>query len=326
MPTLRNLPIRKLSVRNLHLRNLLGIGAIGILVAGCVPVETYQAERLKADQLAEQLGHSQSEVNEANARAESLQKQLAMLGNNSSTNSAMMANYANQIADLQKQNDLWQEKYNQAMGMVASEKGGSDTPALPAALDSELRQFAAQNPDLVDFDSARGIVKFKSDVTFAVGDATVTPKVKDVIGRFASILNSAGADSYELLVAGHTDSTPVTNENTKRHGHFDNWYLSSHRAIAVGEELIKDGVGSRRMGMVGYADKHPIASNASESGKAQNRRVEVLILPTTVHSSVGVASSDETKSHRTRAAAAPAPTATPARATMTKDTGVTYTK
>jgi chemotaxis protein MotB len=167
------------------------------------------------------------------------------------------------------------------------------------------------------------MVKFKSDVTFALGDATVTPKVKEIISRFAAILNSAGADQYELLVAGHTDSTPVTNENTIKHGHFDNWYLSAHRAIAVGEELTKDGVSSKRMGVVGYADKRPIASNSTASGKAQNRRVEVLILPTTVRSGPSMAAA-EPKPHRTHAAAAPAPI--PAAASLSKDNGVTFTK
>ena len=48
-------------------RNLVGIGAIGLLVAGCVPIETYQAERTKADSLAEQLAHSQMEISQSNA-------------------------------------------------------------------------------------------------------------------------------------------------------------------------------------------------------------------------------------------------------------------
>jgi len=130
-------------------------------------------------------------------------------------------------------------------------------------------------------------VKFKSDVTFAPGSADVTPKAKDVIGRFASILNSPAASSYELIVAGHTDNTNVINPQTKQAGHKDNWYLSAHRAIAVGEELQAHRVASQRMGVTGYADQRPIASNASESGKAQNRRVEVLILPTQVRSTGG---------------------------------------
>jgi chemotaxis protein MotB len=303
-----------------HFTKIVGVAAVGLMLVGCVPVETYQAERLKADQLAEQLGHSQSQINEANARADAAARQLAMMGNNGANRDAMINNLTSQIADLQKQNADWSQKYNDAIAQIGGLKGSEGT-ALPAPLDNELKQFANQNPDLIEFDSARGIVKFKSDVTFAVGDATVSPKVKDVISRFAAILNSTGADGYELLVAGHTDSTPVTNPMTIKRGHFNNWYLSAHRAIAVGEELIKDGVNSKRMGMVGYADKRPVASNASESGKQQNRRVEVLILPTAVPNTPAMASVTESKPRRHSAAAA-----VPAAASLSKDSGVTYTK
>jgi chemotaxis protein MotB len=156
--------------------------------------------------------------------------------------------------------------------------------ALPAPLSNELQQFANQNPDLVDFDAAHGIVKFKSDVTFASGSAEVTPKAKEAITRFSQILNSQAAQGYELLVAGHTDNQRVSNPNTIKAGHLDNWYLSSHRAITVAAELRNDRVNPQRLGCVGYADQRPIASNTTSSGQAQNRRVEVLILPTTVRS------------------------------------------
>ncbi len=170
---------------------------------------------------------------------------------------------------------------------MAGRAGGS---ALPAPLSNELSALAEANPDLIEFDAARGIVKFKSDVTFGAGDATVSPKAREVLGRFASILNSSAASGYELLVAGHTDSTPVANPETIRKGNFDNWFLSSHRAIAVGKELIANGVSGRRMGVVGYADQRPVASNASAAGQAQNRRVEVMILPSSVRGGSNFAS------------------------------------
>jgi chemotaxis protein MotB len=113
----------------------------------------------------------------------------------------------------------------------------------------------------------------------------VTPKAKDVIARFAQILNSPTASGYELIVAGHTDNTNVVNPATIQAGHKNNWYLSAHRAISVGSELQQHRVSAQRMGVTGYADQRPIASNSSESGKAQNRRVEVLILPTQVRGS-----------------------------------------
>jgi chemotaxis protein MotB len=91
------------------------------------------------------------------------------------------------------------------------------------------------------------------------------------------------------MVVGHTDSQPVSNPATVKAGHLDNWYLSAHRAIAVSTELQKDRVGPQRLGVVGYADQRPVASNTTSSGQAQNRRVEVLILPTTIRGGAGVA-------------------------------------
>src|SRR5207237_6962717 len=114
--------------------------------------------------------------------------------------------------------------------------------ALPEQVSNALSDFARQNPDLVDFDSARGIVKFKSDLTFATGSADVTGNAKQAIARFSQILNSSAASGYELIVAGHTDNTRVVNEATIRAGHKDNWYLSAHRAISVGSELISQRI------------------------------------------------------------------------------------
>jgi chemotaxis protein MotB len=81
------------------------------------------------------------------------------------------------------------------------------------------------------------------------------------------------------MVAGHTDATPISRSSTIQAGHKDNWFLSSHRAIAVGETLRDNHVHPRRLAMVGYADQRPVASNATDSGRAANRRVEVLVLP-----------------------------------------------
>jgi flagellar motor protein MotB len=309
-----------------HLIKLVKLGtaaSLALVLSGCVSAEEFAKVRLERDQYAEQVAHSQTEINEANARADAANKQLNAVGNNNGTESAMLANMQQQNADLQKQNDDWSRRYNEAMALIGTSKGGE--PLGPALTDA-LTTFANQNPDLIEFDAARGVVKFKSDVTFPVGDATVTPKAKEVLAHFSSILNSSGGDGYELLVAGHTDSTPVTNEATKRRGNFNNWYLSAHRAISVGSELIADGVSAKRMGVVGYADERPIASNATEAGKAQNRRVEVLILPTSLHVGGGtssVASIEPKPRHTGHTAAAEA---VPARAKLDKDTASTFNK
>jgi chemotaxis protein MotB len=253
------------------------VAVLGFSLTGCVTQERYQALKLDRDRQAEQLAQAQTDASTAKAEADAYKRQLQALMDGTASKDALNGNYLQQMANLQAQLDEANKKYAEALALAG--KAGT---ALPVALTNELSAFASANPDLVEFDSARGIVKFRSDLTFATGDATLTPKAKDVITRFASILNSPAAINYELLVAGHTDNTPVANPATIAKGHKDNWYLSSHRAIAVGKDLIASGVGPQRLGMVGYADQHPVASYDSAAGKAQNRRVEVLILPTTV--------------------------------------------
>jgi chemotaxis protein MotB len=262
---------------------LIGTAVLGLALTGCVSQEKYNALKLDRDGLAEQLSKSQSDASSARAEADSYKNQLALLNQNGGNLQGLINNLQQQNAQLTAENDDLNRKYAEAMNRPA---GGT---ALPAPLSNELQQFANQNPDLVDFDAAHGIVKFKSDVTFSSGSAEVTPKAKEAITRFAQILNSQAAQGYELLVAGHTDNQRVSNPETIKHGHLDNWYLSAHRAITVAAELRNDRVNPQRLGCVGYADQRPVASNTTSAGQAQNRRVEVLILPTTVRSSGPVA-------------------------------------
>src|SRR5438067_141306 len=272
-----------------RMAKLIGTVVLGLALTGCVSQEKYNALKLDRDGLAEQLAKSQSDASSARAEADSYKNQLALLNQNGGNLQGLISNLQQQVAQLQAQNDELNRKYAEAMNRPA---GGT---ALPAALSNELQDFANKNPDLVDFDAAHGIVKFKSDVTFASGSAEVTAKAKEAITKFASILNSPAASGYELLVAGHTDNTRVVNPNTIKQGHLDNWYLSAHRAITVAAELRNDKVNPQRLGCVGYADQRPAASNGSSTGQAQNRRVEVLILPTTVRSGAVVSSEGSAK-------------------------------
>jgi chemotaxis protein MotB len=276
-----------------------GVAALGLAVTGCVSQDKYNALKLDRDGLAEQLSKSQSDGQSAQAAADSYKNQLAELMNNGSSKDALNSNLGQQLAALQTQYDDLNHRYADAM-----QRSGT-TVALPAALTSELQTFANEHPELVDFDSARGIVKFKSDVTFGVGDATLNPTAKAAIVRFAEILNSSAANGYELMIAGHTDNQRVSNPRTIAAGNKDNWYLSCHRAISVGDELIVSHVSPNRLAMVGYADQRPVAANTSASGQAANRRVEILILPTQVHGSAIAASATIAPRGTRRAAAHP---------------------
>ncbi|WP_232090273.1 OmpA family protein [Billgrantia diversa] len=76
----------------------------------------------------------------------------------------------------------------------------------------------------------------------------------------------------EVAVEGHTDSRSIQTEEFP-----SNWVLSSARAIAIVHALERAGVDSERLRAVGLADTRPLASNDTREGRAQNRRVEVII-------------------------------------------------
>lgn len=263
--------------RTHHFFAVVGLSLLG-LGTGCVSSEKYAAQRMRADQTDAELSAAQGQVNTEAAKNQLSTSRMAQDRQMIDTLGAIKDNQSAQITELTRQLEESNGKYQLAMSNIG--KAGSSP--LPMQLVNELTNFAQQNPNVVEFDDKKGLVKFKSDVTFSAGSAVVKPEVKSVIDTFAGILNGPMASQYELMVVGHTDSTPVSNPATKRAGHLDNWYLSVHRAIAVSGELQSQGTSSRRIEVAGYADQRPVAPNDTDANKARNRRVEVFILPTTL--------------------------------------------
>jgi chemotaxis protein MotB len=254
------------------------IALTGLGVVGCVTQDEYRAMELKADDLADQLAETSRKAAEDAKLASLYRNQLGTIEQAEQSERALLANYETQIAEITGERDDLARRYEELVNKIGT------GPALPAALTSELSSYAAQNPDLIEFDADRGIVKFKSDVTFLSGDAALKPEADQAIRRFAQILNSPVARSYLLEIEGHTDNVKSFSANTKAKGHKDNWYLSSHRAIAVAQGLMGQGIDAARVEVSGRADQDPVASNANAAGRAANRRVEVMILPQTVRS------------------------------------------
>lgn len=114
------------------------------------------------------------------------------------------------------------------------------------------------------------VLDMPSNVTFATNKSDVKP-------QFYSTLNSVSLVFKEykqtlINVVGHTDSSGDANSN------FD---LSRRRAASVAQYLEAQNLDANRFSVEGHGASDPIASNATASGKAQNRRVEITILPLT---------------------------------------------
>ena len=109
---------------------------------------------------------------------------------------------------------------------------------------------------------------FKSDFTFDVNSTSIRPGLYTELDRVAQVLSSYPQTT--ILIAGHTDSTGSESYNQQ---------LSERRAQSVKNALVQRGIDAGRIQAVGYGETSPIADNNTESGRQQNRRVEVRINP-----------------------------------------------
>jgi len=116
----------------------------------------------------------------------------------------------------------------------------------------------------------RLVIRMKSAILFAEGQAELTRAARTVLSGLAPLLTGARAD---LRVEGHTDDVPI------RSGAFrSNWELSSARAISVVDYLEARGVDKARLSVAGYGEFHPIVANDGTEHRALNRRVEIVVL------------------------------------------------
>ena len=107
-------------------------------------------------------------------------------------------------------------------------------------------------------------------VTFDFDSATLKPQFHAVLDKVSATL--AEYNQTVVQVAGHTDSTGSRDYNMK---------LSQRRADSVKSYLITRGVPAQRLQTIGVGPDRPVADNGTEEGRAQNRRVEITIVPVT---------------------------------------------
>ncbi|MBK1694253.1 flagellar motor protein MotD [Chromatium weissei] len=114
-------------------------------------------------------------------------------------------------------------------------------------------------------------ITINSSLLFSSGSATLETAAKPALENVAAILSKRNA---RIHVEGHTDNLPIKNPIYP-----SNWELSSGRAATVVNLFSQNGVNPERMVAIGYAEFQPVAENDSDTGRAQNRRVSIIVLP-----------------------------------------------
>lgn len=136
--------------------------------------------------------------------------------------------------------------------------------------EKKLREQTAGTGVEVVRDGDQLVLDMPSEITFAFGSANLSPEFRTTLDKVGSTLTQYEKTYVDVL--GHTDSVGSDAFNQT---------LSEQRASSVADYLAGRGVQRARLATKGYGESQPKASNTSEEGRTQNRRVEIRLVPVT---------------------------------------------
>ena len=116
------------------------------------------------------------------------------------------------------------------------------------------------------------VISLREAGFFASGAATPQPQTVDTLRQIAASLSHT---PYDLRIEGHTDNIPIHNPEFN-----SNWELSTARATSIARILLDlKAIPADRLSAAGYAEFHPVAGNDTPEGRAENRRVDLVVQP-----------------------------------------------
>ncbi|WP_087023686.1 OmpA family protein [Thaumasiovibrio subtropicus] len=134
--------------------------------------------------------------------------------------------------------------------------------------EAKLREQLAASGITVIRDGDNIILNMPNEITFRVNETNLDSRARLALRNVALVVNEY--DQTMLNVLGHTDSTGSAAYNQE---------LSQRRANEVRSQLIAEGVSPSRVVAIGRGESSPIANNNTEQGRAENRRVEIVLSP-----------------------------------------------
>ena len=255
-------------------RMLATVVALGIVMnlGGCLVAKSeLDTANNYNNQLVKDRDDLRGQLAEADAQIASLERQLGDALSDGGSG-ALVANLREDLAGERAKYDTLKASYDRL---------ADDRTSLPMEVSTALEELALEHPDMIEYVSSRGMVKFKSDLTFPKGSDELKASASAALKEVATILNSTDASGYNIYVAGHTDDMPITPGSATARRHPNNWSRSVHRAVVVQEALENAGVDPERLAVVGFGEYQPAETNApNHQGNAANRRVELwIVLP-----------------------------------------------
>jgi chemotaxis protein MotB len=190
-----------------------------------------------------------------------------------------------ELADLRKNSEATIAELKEQIGNLTNELNA--VKKLNKAQESELQRMAEQASELekrLSKEIQLGQIRLKrfhdkliinldDTISFASGSAELKPEILPALDTITKIL--VEYSEYNIVVEGHTDNIPIKTVKFR-----NNWQLSTERALAVVEYILKvKELNKQRFGAAGYAEFHPIVSNDTPQNRSLNRRVDIVVLP-----------------------------------------------
>ncbi|WP_037319575.1 OmpA family protein [Salegentibacter sp. Hel_I_6] len=248
-----------------------------LLFSSCVSNKKYAELEEKQKTTQDELNTATIKLNACLEDKQNLNQQITRLNN---TNAALLNNVGDlatlskkEAENLERSLESIKEKDMAITKMRdAINKKDSVTLALVTSLKGALGNMADED---IEINVEKGVVyvSISDKLLFDSGRYNVTNRAKEVLGKVATVVKNK--PNIEFMVEGHTDDKSIKTSMFE-----DNWDLSVKRATSV-VRILQDefGVEPARMTAAGRSYYVPVSSNATEEGRAKNRRTRIVVLP-----------------------------------------------
>ncbi len=140
-------------------------------------------------------------------------------------------------------------------------------------LTEKFRKLVDTGKLKVTFRQGQMVLQLPSGVLFSSGKAALSSGGEAALQEILNVLKEFS--DRRFLIAGHTDNVPVKSRKFK-----SNWLLSTARAVSVVTYMTeKAGFSATNLAAAGYGEFSPVADNGTDEGRAQNRRIEIILVP-----------------------------------------------
>lgn len=252
--------------------------AVAVTITSCVSRKQFDALNENYNQCITNIGDRQREIQDLKSVNSGLSSENNLLKSQNdalkSSLDACLSNTGKGSANIDKLIGEINASNTYIKRLISTNaKNDSLNMALSNRLKRSLDNVSDQD---VEIKVLKGVVmiSLSDKMLYKTGDYNIQPAAQEVLGKVAKVINDY--DKYSVLIEGNTDNVPLNSANLPK----DNWDLSALRATSMAKVLqTQFGVDPSRITAGGRSEYNPKATNMSVSGRAENRRTEIIIMP-----------------------------------------------